>query len=349
MLMKTTRLLYVIAACIAFLPGVSFAQADIHFSQFYETSILRNPALIGVSADNYKVSAYYRSQWSSITNPYQTLLIDAEYRFSLGRMSQDFLSIGVLGYSDEAGDLDQKISGVYPALCLNKLIDANYNAYLSLGFTCGFLNYSFDPSKATFNNQFQGGVYSPFNASFENIPNPKMSLVDIGSGLNFNFSPNDQNSGAYVLGVSGYHFSQPSFSYDKTPGYVQNIRWNVNADMVHDLGRSFAFQIHANFAQQGAYNESVFGGLIGWRVADDPFSRPDFEFDAGALYRMNDAIIPVVKLRYKSLAVGVSYDVNSSPLKEASNTQGGLEVTLTVSGQFPPNGDYKKKVCPRFF
>ncbi len=348
MLMKTGFLHYAIIVCLALIPCALFAQADIHFSQFYETSILRNPALIGVSADNYKVSAYYRSQWSSITNPYQTLLIDAEYRFPLGRMSQDFLSVGILGFSDQAGDLDQKISGFYPALCINKLLDANYNAYLSLGFTCGYLQYSFDPSKATFNNQFQGGVYSPFNSSFENIPNPKMSLVDIGSGLNFNFSPDEQNSGTYVLGVSGYHFSRPSFSYDKTPNYVQNIRWNVNADMMHDLGRYFAFQVHANYAQQGAYNESVFGALIGWRIAD-PLSRPDFELDAGALYRINDAIIPVVKLKYKSLGIGVSYDVNTSALKEASNTQGGLEITLSVSGQFPPNGDYRKTVCPRFF
>jgi hypothetical protein len=64
---------------------------------------------------------------------------------------------------------------------------------------------------------------------------------------------------------------------------------------------------------------------------------------------MNDAIIPVVKLRYKSLGIGVSYDVNTSLLKEASGTQGGLEITVSLSGQFPPNGDYKKTVCPRFF
>ena len=55
-------------------PAGSWAQADIHFSQFYENSILRNPALTGVSSDNYKVVAYYRNQWSSVTNPYETML-----------------------------------------------------------------------------------------------------------------------------------------------------------------------------------------------------------------------------------------------------------------------------------
>ena len=29
--------------CIAYMPGIVSGQADIHFSQFYETSILRNP------------------------------------------------------------------------------------------------------------------------------------------------------------------------------------------------------------------------------------------------------------------------------------------------------------------
>ncbi len=30
------------------MPGIVPAQSDIHFSQFYETSMLRNPALTGV-------------------------------------------------------------------------------------------------------------------------------------------------------------------------------------------------------------------------------------------------------------------------------------------------------------
>jgi len=59
-------------------------------------------------------------------------------------------------------------------------------------------------------------------------------------------------------------------------------------------------------------------------------------------------VIPVVKLKYKNFGIGVSYDVNVSSLQPASNMQGGLEVSLSVSGQYPKDRDYKSTVCPRF-
>src|ERR1700748_3691540 len=104
--MKRTCTKILLALC-SLLPFTSYGQADVHFSQFYETSILRNPALTGVFADDYKVGVYYRNQWSSITNPFSTGIISAETRVSLNRVSNDFLSFGILGYNDKAGSLDQ--------------------------------------------------------------------------------------------------------------------------------------------------------------------------------------------------------------------------------------------------
>ena len=75
-----------ILALVILLPVLSRAQADIHFSQFYETSILRNPALTGVFANDYKVGVYYRNQWSTITHPYETKLVSGESRFQLSEM-----------------------------------------------------------------------------------------------------------------------------------------------------------------------------------------------------------------------------------------------------------------------
>jgi type IX secretion system PorP/SprF family membrane protein len=145
------------------------AQSDVHFSQFYETSIVRNPALVGIFTDNFKITGYMRSQWSSVTAPYQTGLANAEYRIALGRNSNDFLSLGLLGFMDKAGEIDEKISGFYPAINYNKCLNSNDRAYLSLGFTGGYVQYGFDPTKATFNNQFVGGFFSPANPSNDNL------------------------------------------------------------------------------------------------------------------------------------------------------------------------------------
>jgi len=346
MVMK--KIHFFILTFILFSPMYILAQADIHFSQFYETSLLRNPALAGVFSNNYKISVYYRDQWNTITNPYQTILINGEYRFSLGKYSNDYLSIGLLGYNDEAGDLSQKISAFYGAINYNKSINEDYNSYLSFGFAGGYMQYSFDPSKATFNNQFINGFFDPNNPSLENLPVPKMSLYDLGAGANYNFSLGESQESTFMFGVSGYHFTQPIFSYDRSYTYTQNIRFNVNASMVTQLNENIVLQLHANYAKQGSYDELIGGALIGWQ-SYEVLEEPTFQFYAGLLYRYQDAIIPIIKLKHDHLGIGLSYDVNTSTLKKASNAQGGFEITAFITGNYPPGrGTTRKTVCPRF-
>ena len=330
-------------------PVLTIAQADLHFSQFYETSLLRNPALAGVCNDNYRVTVYTRNQWSSVTNPYQTVLINGEYRLSLGRNSADYLSFALLGHYDQAGELDQKISSVYGAVNFNKTLGGN-SSYLSFGFAGGYLQYSFDPTKATTNSQFIGGNFNPGNPTLENWPNPKMEITDFGAGINYNVSPARERDVTYMVGISAYHFLQPNFSYYKSYGYNENIRGNLNAGMIRELNEHVLWQMHANYALQGTYTEILAGGLIGWRTASG-IETSEFEIYGGVFYRFQDAIIPVVKVKYKHASLGISYDVNTSSLKEASNLQGGYELTLGLTGNYPRDaggGPKLKTICPRF-
>lgn len=322
------------------------AQADIHFSQFYETSILRNPALTGVFASDYKVGVYYRNQWSSISKPFVTQLVSGEGRVQFSEMSNDFFSFGFLGFADKAGSIDHKITGIYPAVNYNKSMNADRNSYLSVGFTGGYLQYSFDPSKATFNNQFQGGRFDPRLPSLENIGNSKMTFWDLGAGINYNTSAGPDNNVTYVVGVSGYHFTQPKFSYYEVEGVTQNMRLNANAATSFNATEDVMIQIHANAAFQGKYKEVIAGGLISWTQSLG--ERKYFMLTGGAMYRFADAIIPVVRVTYNKLAIGVSYDVNTSTLKQASNMAGGLEVTVFHTGDFRDKGMAKKMVCPKF-
>lgn len=325
-----------------------FPQADVHSSQFYETSILRNPALTGIFSSNYKISVYYRNQWSSITNPYQTIQIDGEYRFSMGRLSNDYFSVGLLAYSDEAGDVDQKITAFYAAVNYNKSINTANNSYLSFGFAGGSLQYSVDLSKATFNNQFLNGVFDPGNPVNETLPNSKMSFYDLGAGANYNFNAGPSQESTYMFGVSAYHLTQPIFSYYKTYGVTENVRYNLNADMSSELNENVLLQAHVNYTQQGPYNELIGGALLGWQTFET-FSEPTFQVYAGVMYRYQDAIIPVFKIRWEHTALGLSYDLNTSSLKQASNAEGGFEITAYITGNYPPNANtYAKTVCPRF-
>ncbi len=48
---------------------------DLHFSQFFEAPLLRNPSLAGIFIGDYRVQGVYRDQWNSITDGYRPALL----------------------------------------------------------------------------------------------------------------------------------------------------------------------------------------------------------------------------------------------------------------------------------
>lgn len=327
------------------------AQADIHFSQFYETAILRNPALTGVFSEDYKFSVLYRNQWSSISNPFQTALVSGESKIKIGHgETPDYFSYGALFYYDKAGSIDSRMIGAYPAINYSKSLGDAHNSYLSAGFTGGIVQHSFDPSKATFNNQYVNNVFSASNPTGENLPNPKLLFYDAGAGINFNSTGGEYNSVTYVLGVSGYHFTQPNYSYYKDNAINLNMRFNVNAALSGRFNDTYSYQLHGNFAMQGAFYEAIVGGLIGWNRISESDLDPLFTIQGGLFYRYGDAVIPTFRLRYKDLAFGLSYDVNISSLNTASSYRGGYEISLVKTGHFfDKNANNGKTLCPNFY
>src|SRR3954464_4077134 len=95
---------------------------DIHFSQFYENAILRNPGLTGIFSGDYKVGIDYRSQWGSVAMPYNTFMISGETRIMVDREIGDYLSIGLVATYDKAGTINFASEQVYPAIAYNKAL-----------------------------------------------------------------------------------------------------------------------------------------------------------------------------------------------------------------------------------
>ena len=66
----------------------------------------------------------------------------------------------------------------------------------------------------------------------------------------------------------------------------------------------------------------------------------------GAFLRVKDAFIVVANMDYKNFNVGVSYDVNTSPLIEATNRRGAFEVSVIYIFRKLVPFIAKKRVCP---
>ena len=80
-------------------------------------------------------------------------------------------------------------------------------------------------------------------------------------------------------------------------------------------------------------------------VAGDPDADKPTSFYGGAWVRLGDAFIPYIGLEFGDLRVGTTYDINTSSLKAASQSRGGIEISLIY---IKHAGESKGLPCPKF-
>src|SRR5215203_6976358 len=101
-----------------FLSGKVNAQ-DIHFSQFFEAPLLRNPSLSGLFNGDIRVQGVYRNQWASVTVPYKTGSFNLQYKNPIGH-ADDFITTGLQVVYDKAGSTNFTTTNFLPAINYHK-------------------------------------------------------------------------------------------------------------------------------------------------------------------------------------------------------------------------------------
>lgn len=321
---------------------------DIHFSQFYETNVLRNPAFMGQYPGDYKIGVVYRNQWSSISKPFQTGVLSAETKIPVKGESGDYFTAGLLAFYDRAGSIDMQTIGVYPAISFTKYLGDGSRTFISAGFTGGFLQRSFDPSKVIVGSQYGGPGRAPIIGNGENFANTTLTNWDIGAGIAVNSAAADEKL-TYYAGISGYHFNRPGRSFDAGNTVVKlEMKLNVGAGLTYRLSDQYGVQMHANYSRQGVYNEFIGGGLLGWKRVTNNDADPPLSIYGGVFYRVKDAAIPTVKIDYKKISINASYDFTTSKLRPANTGNGGFELSIMHSGLFNSSKyERARTICPK--
>lgn len=320
---------------------------DIHFSQFFETPLLRNPALAGLFNGDLRLQAVYRSQWNSVTTPYITGSVNGEYKMPVGR-SDDFLTLGGQIVYDKAGTTAFTSVHVLPLLNYHKSLNGDRNMYLSAGFMAGLVQRRLDRSKITTNSQFNGTGYDPNLGTGETFTGTGYSYFDAGAGISFNTQVGSSEDNNLFLGAAVHHLNRAA-----KIGFYENVNLSLPVKWVYSAGikmgvTDYSFlTFHGDYSKQGSGSETIAGMLYSYKL-DDP-SDPRYTIHAGGFLRWKDALIPVVKLDYLPFSLSLSYDINVSQLKAASQGRGGLELSINYQTYF--NRYYSTKeaiLCPRF-
>jgi type IX secretion system PorP/SprF family membrane protein len=339
--MKTLYLKkWVAILLILLITGTAGAQ-DIHFSQFAETPLYRNPALAGIVNGDVRVQMVYRTQWNSIVNAYKTASLNAEYKMPVGK-GDDFLTAGMLVFYDRAGTTNLTSTHVMPALNFHKSISSERNMYLSVGFMGGWVQRRLDRSKMTTNSQYDG------MGEGENFNSTQYSYLDGSAGISFNSGISDDAEDNLVLGVAYHHFNRPQNSFFADAKSTINPKLVFSADVKFGVTEYSTILIQADHSRQGNYTETIGGVMYGLKLGP-LLDKPDYTIHGGAYLRLNDAVIPTVKLDYHPFSVALSYDVNISKLKTSSYGRGGFELSLAYVGFLDRDNSSLNAVrCPRF-
>lgn len=319
---------------------VSFAQ-DIHYSQFNSSPQNLNPAQTGVFDGDWRFVGNHRSQWSAIPVPYKTYSIAADTRLKK-KIKGGLPGLGILINTDKAGD--SKFSTTQLAFSANyiKQLTDDSTHFISVGVQPGFTTKSFNTNALTFDSQYNGDAYDPSLGSGETFDKNRISYFDMGAGANYLWRKSNRKQAGFGFGMLHLNKAKQSFFSD---GDIRlDIKTTVNGIYQFPVAAQIDLLPSVLYQKQGKYKETVLG-LFG-KYYLQPVGGLTTALSVGAFYRVKDAVIAKVNMEYRNFNVGLSYDINSSKLIEATNRKGGFEVSIIYIFKKEVPFVAKKRVCP---
>lgn len=326
----------VLVAAAAFLPGMTRAQVDPHFSQYYAYPLWLNPALTGVVDGDYRASANYRNQWVNIGKPFSTT------GFSFDAAAPNNVGVGVNVINMSAGDAGYNY--------LNAMASFSYRgvrfgetgtSQLVFGIQAGMINRRIDPTKWTTGSQYDPVMgFDPSKPNNENINTTSSNVFDAAAGAMF-FDGNPSHQLNPFVGFSAGHLTQPVDPFVTGKNRRLPVRWIGHGGTRIKVNDVLSFTPNAMYMRQGNAEEIVAGLYASVLVNED------FDFLVGGNYRWKDSGIPFAGFHFKNFVLGLSYDVNASNLRRLVNGSNSFEISLSFISRKKRVYGEEYFICPR--
>lgn len=326
---------------------LSFAQVqaqDIHFSQYYNTPSLLNPANTALMPEfDYSAGVIFRNQWLQVPAPFRTFSAFADFKVLRNPEHTNWLGIGAAFYTDRTGAGD---------LALNKIqlntayhIQMGFYNMLSFGVGMSYVQRSVDFSKLSYDVQWDGFRFNSNIPNGESFAFQKTNYPDLSGGINYAFFPNEN---VYLkLGVGLNHINRPKESFYKQENRL-GIRPTGSMDLLLKLDDRWIADISGYYTEQVGASEILFGGKVSSNLSPQ-FSVPTV-LSLGIYHRLGDAIIPTVGLEWNNVSIMTSLDLAISPIRKAAAGTGAFEISVIYRGLYHNSAGKNRNGynCPRF-
>lgn len=179
---------------------------DLHFSQYFNSPLLVNPANTGFIPDGeYRLGINYRNQWANLGNPYKTFSAFGDAQIFGNRFENGWIGIGGALLRDVAGSGNLTNTRAFGSVAYHQAV--GLGSLVSAGFNVGWVNKRVDFTKLTFDNQWNGKFFDISAPSGEPFVANQVNYLTLQAGLNYAYYPNENT---YLnIGISASNINRP--------------------------------------------------------------------------------------------------------------------------------------------
>ncbi len=314
------------------------AAQDLHFSQYYNSPMLVNPANTGFIPDgDFRIGANYRKQWANLGNPYKTFSAFADGQLFGDRMENGWIGIGGALLNDVAGTGNLTTTRAFGSVAYHQAV--GLGSLISAGFNIGWVSKRIDFSKLTFDNQWNGKFFDITAPSNEPFITNQVNYFNLQAGISYAYYPNEN---AYMnVGISVSNINRPRESFFSPTLADTRIATRTTLFLNGSFRAADAWILNPNLyiSKMTTAWEVVLGVNAQRKLTDNGSTQVIF----GGYYRASDAFIPVLGFEQSGIKLTFSYDATISNLKNYNQSRGAYEFSIIKQGII--NADKSLK-CP---
>jgi type IX secretion system PorP/SprF family membrane protein len=328
--LKFTGLNVIIFALVSqFILSNSIHAQDIHFSQFYTTTVLNNPANAGISDNDIRIATNYRNQWANISQPFNTYYFSVDKRQYISNQQFGF---GISAVNDQSSGGLLQANKFYFSISYTKFINNNQFVF---GIQPGLVFKSLGSQSMTYGTQFNP-ITNKFDSS---LPSNEKGLNDNSNYFDFNVGILWRSSIKNTMPLVGFsigHINKPTetfFNLGKQPSLA--LKYIFNAQIKIPILVSYDITPCILTSYIPGTREMVAGAIGGYNI--EKFIIPVKRIYATNLYRINplrniDAVIVGGGVCFANFDIGITYDLTVSSLHKANQFRGAFEISLQYNG-----------------
>jgi type IX secretion system PorP/SprF family membrane protein len=318
--MKRNHLLSVLLVCVSAI-GFSPAEAqDPHFSQYFNSPMTVNPALIGKDVGDWRALGAFRSQWwSASVAPFTTTSLSLEKSLRSGGTGKISFGIGFSLLTDASNSGLLKNNFFTAGAAYNIALDGRGDEFLGVGLEATYANRLIDVSKFEFQSQFGSMGFQRSTPSGDPVSVNSNKYWDVNMGVRYN--KNFKTWGLY-LGTAVFHAATPTEGFYSSTKFSVERRVNIQGGFHANLNNKDEVHMSSVTDLQGENSVVTVGGLYKARLSESE------SLNLGLWLRLKDAIYPYVALESKNWMVGISYDVVNSEIRNSYNSVQSMEISF---------------------